>query len=54
MYFYFGSNSDLTLGLFTLVSVVSFLLIASIFALSVKVILLLKYIIGYIKKRGEK
>jgi hypothetical protein len=54
MYFYFGSNSDLPLELFTLVSVVSFLLIASIFALSIKVILLLKYIIGYIKKRGEK
>jgi len=54
MYFYFGTDNFLILGLFVLASVLALLVGLAIFALSVKVLLALKNIKEYIKRRGDK
>jgi hypothetical protein len=50
MYFYFGGDNFIILGLFALLA----LFLSGFLVLSVKVLLALKNIIRYIKKRGEK
>ena len=54
MYFYFGTDNFIILGLFILASAFSLLTMVGVFALCVKIFLALKYIRGYIKRRGEK
>jgi len=50
MYFYFGGDRLIILGLFVLFS----LFLSGLLLLSVKILLVLKSIIRYIKKRGER
>ena len=54
MYFYFGGDNLIILGLFIFVSVLALSIGVGVFFVSVKILLAVKYIIGYIKKRGEK
>jgi len=54
MYFYFGGDNLLISGLFLLASFAVLLIGLSIFAISVKILLVLKYIKEYIKRRGDK
>jgi hypothetical protein len=54
MYIYFGTDNLIILGLFVLASAVALLLGVCVFALSVKILLVLKYIKEYIKRRGDK
>ena len=54
MYFYFGGDNLLISGLFALVSV-SFVLVGfGAFLICVKILLVLRYIKDYIKRRGDK
>jgi len=54
MYFYFGTDNFLILGLFLLFSGIMTLIGLVVFGLSVKILLALKNIREYIKKRGER
>jgi len=54
MYFYFGTDSFMILGLFVLFAIVATLVGLVVFALSVKILFALKYIKEYIKRRGDK
>jgi len=50
MYIYFGGDNLIILGLFLLLSA----FLTGLLFLSVKILLVLKYIKEYIKRRGEK
>ena len=50
MYIYFGGDNFIIFGLFLLLSA----FLTGILFLSVKILLVLKYIKEYIKRRGEK
>ena len=54
MYFYFGTDNFLILGLFLLFSLLMTLVGLAVFGLSVKILLALKNIREYIKRRGDK
>ena len=54
MYFYFGGDNLLLSGLFALASILVLLVGLGAFLLCVKILLVLKYIKEYIKRRGDK
>ena len=54
MYIYIGTDNFVILGLFVLSSALALLVGICIFALSFKILLALKYIKEYIKRRGDK
>ena len=54
MYFYFGGDNLLISGLFALASVLVLFVGLGAFLISVKILLVLRYIKDYIKRRGDK
>jgi len=54
MYFYFGGDQLVISVLFLLISITALGCFLALFALSFKILLAVKYIIEYIKKRGER
>jgi len=54
MYFYFGTDNFIILGLFGLFSFLITIIVLAVFGLSVKILLALNKIREYIKRRVDK